>query len=116
LALATEAPTVEILERPPENKQAPLITVKMWKMVVGQSMLQIALNLGLLYGGPALFDFKELKAVGGVLHVEKDTPAFKESEVLKTIVFNTFVFLQLFNMLKYVFIWMNTNYISAAGD
>ena len=36
LALATDSPTVDILDRPPESKQCALITSTMWKMIAMQ--------------------------------------------------------------------------------
>lgn len=80
LALATDPPTEELLERAPEPKSTPLITLKMWKMIIGQSMFQIIVTFVLLYGKVLDYD-------------PGDT-------VLQTIVFNTFVFCQIFNEIK----------------
>ncbi|KAI8835681.1 PMCA-type calcium-translocating P-type ATPase [Chytriomyces cf. hyalinus JEL632] len=85
LALATELPTNELLQRPPESKKAPLISFTMWKMILGQAVLQITINLILLFAGPYLFNFQALINAGGVM---------------KTVVFNTFVILQLFSLIN----------------
>ncbi|KAI9472359.1 MAG: PMCA-type calcium-translocating P-type ATPase [Benjaminiella poitrasii] len=77
LALATDPPTEELLERAPEPRSAPLITFKMWKMIIGQAIFQIVVTIVLLYSD--------------VLHYESNDP------ILQTIVFNTFVFCQIFN-------------------
>ncbi|KAI8057559.1 PMCA-type calcium-translocating P-type ATPase [Gilbertella persicaria] len=77
LALATDPPTEELLERGPESRSSPLITFKMWKMIIGQAIFQIVVTIVLLYSD--------------VLHYESDDP------ILQTIVFNTFVFCQIFN-------------------
>ncbi|KAF7730071.1 hypothetical protein EC973_003017 [Apophysomyces ossiformis] len=77
LALATDPPTPELLQRAPEPRSAPLITLKMWKMIIGQAIFQVIVTLVLLYSD--------------VLHYSS------ESVVLQTIVFNTFVFCQIFN-------------------
>ncbi|KAI9497073.1 PMCA-type calcium-translocating P-type ATPase [Zychaea mexicana] len=77
LALATDPPTQELLERAPEPRSAPLITFKMWKMIFGQAIFQIVVTVVLLYSNV----------------LEYDT----ESPVLQTVVFNTFVFCQIFN-------------------
>ncbi|RCH85954.1 hypothetical protein CU097_006847, partial [Rhizopus azygosporus] len=77
LALATDPPTEELLDRPPEARTSPLITFKMWKMIIGQSIFQIIVTVVLLYSD--------------ILHYEADDP------ILQTIVFNTFVFCQIFN-------------------
>jgi Ca2+-transporting ATPase len=80
LALATDPPTEELLNRRPEPRSAPLITFKMWKMIIGQAIFQIAVTLVLLYSN--------------VLNYSTD------SAVLQTVVFNTFVFCQIFNEIK----------------
>lgn len=80
LALATDPPTDELLHRAPEPRSSPLITFKMWKMIIGQAIFQITVTLVLLYSD--------------ILHYDA------ESDILKTIVFNTFVFCQIFNEIK----------------
>ncbi|KAL0095154.1 PMCA-type calcium-translocating P-type ATPase [Phycomyces blakesleeanus] len=80
LALATDPPTPELLLRAPESRSSPLITLKMWKMIIGQAIFQIIVTLVLLYGNV----------------LEHDT----EDVILQTIVFNTFVFCQIFNELN----------------
>ncbi|CAG8635426.1 4070_t:CDS:2, partial [Racocetra persica] len=82
LALATDPPTKELLKRKPGNRDAPLITPQMWKMIIGQSIFQLAITLILLYAADNI--------VGHRL----------DSETLATIVFNTFVMLQIFNEIK----------------
>ncbi|CEP07016.1 hypothetical protein [Parasitella parasitica] len=77
LALATDPPTEELLERGPESRSSPLITFKMWKMIIGQAIFQIVVTVVLLYSD--------------ILHYQPDDP------ILQTIVFNTFVFCQIFN-------------------
>ncbi|KAF3770592.1 plasma membrane calcium-transporting ATPase 2 [Cryphonectria parasitica EP155] len=78
LALATDPPTEKILERPPQPKHAPLITTNMWKMITGQSIFQLAVTFVLYFAGSKIF------------------PSYSEAE-LRTIVFNTFVWMQIFN-------------------
>ncbi|CAG8547962.1 8146_t:CDS:2 [Paraglomus brasilianum] len=82
LALATEPPTDEVLDRYPTSKNASLVNYRMWKMIIGQAVFQIAVNLTLLHIGPAVFHLS-------------DSPHDKAA--LRTIIFNTFVFLQVFN-------------------
>jgi len=81
----------------------------MWKMIFGQAIFQIIINFTLLFAGPHIFYnmFGTLKDNGGVLSKgpspdvtpkTKDQENFeKEKKILKTMVFNTFVFLQIFN-------------------
>ena len=81
LALATDPPSPSILNRPPEPKSAPLITLNMWKMIIGQSIFQLIVTLILNFGGPSIFDY-----IGPT-----------ELEELQTAIFNTFVWMQIFN-------------------
>ncbi|KAF9910365.1 hypothetical protein BX616_010882 [Lobosporangium transversale] len=90
LALATEPPTLDILDRFPIAKSAPLITFSMWKMILGQAIFQIALNLTLLKYGAQLF---HLQSQDGTISPEHRL-------TLRTMIFNIFVFLQLFNELN----------------
>lgn len=77
LALATDPPTPSILKRKPEPKSAPLITTNMWKMIIGQSIYQLAVTLVLNFAGTAL-----------------TTYSGREKQ---TLIFNTFVWMQIFN-------------------
>lgn len=83
LALATEPPTPDILNRKPASKYAYLVNYRMVKMILGQSIFQIAISIAAMYAGPSLFGLDE------------NDPY--ERGVLRTMVFNMFVFLQLFN-------------------
>ena len=51
LALATDPPTSSVLDRKPDRKSAPLITLTMWKMIIGQSLYQLAVTLVLNFAG-----------------------------------------------------------------
>lgn len=121
LALATEKPNDDMLLRPPENKRAPLISPSMWKMIAGQAIFQVIINFALLFAGPYMFSkwLSTLKEYGGVFAQtptekkvyekypeHKGDVKFYKSEkddfeeqnlILKTMIFNTFVFLQIFN-------------------
>jgi len=79
LALATEAPYPELLDRPPNFAGAPLISRRMWTNMLGQASYQIVLQLWLLHSGYKYFEVEE------------------DSEEHMTIIFNVFVFLQVFN-------------------
>ncbi|CAH1756465.1 4762_t:CDS:2 [Entrophospora sp. SA101] len=83
LALATEPPTDELLNRRPTSKTASLISYRMWKMIIGQAIFQIIINLFVISMGAAIF------------HLDEDDK--HDKVVLRSIVFNTFVFLQVFN-------------------
>ncbi|KAL4973546.1 hypothetical protein BDW66DRAFT_153732 [Aspergillus desertorum] len=78
LALATDPPTEEILNRKPIRGGAPLISTTMWKMIIGQSIFQLIVTLILHFGPRQNF---------------LDYP----DDVRRSIVFNTFVWMQIFN-------------------
>ena len=86
LMLATEPPDPELMAMPPQDKTRPLMTRTMIKSVVVHACYQLALLLGLSLTstGPQLFDVHEAEGLGGREHY--------------TCIFNTFVFLQLFNL------------------
>eukprot|EP01113_Clastostelium_recurvatum_P039552 TRINITY_DN604_c0_g2_i2.p1 TRINITY_DN604_c0_g2~~TRINITY_DN604_c0_g2_i2.p1 ORF type:complete len:1017 (-),score=417.27 TRINITY_DN604_c0_g2_i2:124-3174(-) len=79
LALATEPPTPDLLERKPYGKNDGLITPQMWRNIIGQGLYQLFVNFAVLYLGPAIFSVE------------------KESVNHLTCIFNTFVLCQLFN-------------------
>ncbi len=81
LALATDPPTPSILNRPPEPKSAPLITLTMWKMIIGQSIFQLFFTLLLFFGGVRILSYDTIR----------------EQNQLQTLIFNTFVWMQIFN-------------------
>lgn len=83
LALATDPPTERILDRKPQPKSAPLITTNMWKMIIGQAILQLSVTLVLHFAGPEILGYDR-------------TNQAKMLE-LDTMVFNTFVWMQIFN-------------------
>lgn len=85
LALATDPPHESVLDRKPEPKGSGIISVTMWKMILGQSIYQLAITFLLYYGGPK-----------GVLPT-KNIPSKDE---IATLVFNTFVWMQIFNQWK----------------
>jgi Ca2+-transporting ATPase len=78
ISIATDPPSAYILERKPDPKSAPLITLTMWKMIVGQAIYQLAVTLVLHFDGQSLF-------------------LRWDSRDMQTEVFNTFVFMQIFN-------------------
>lgn len=84
LALATDPPNRSILNRHPDRKSAPLITLRMGKMIIGQAICQLAITFVLHFAGWKLLGYKST-----------DDP-----RRLKTLVFNTFVWLQIFNEVK----------------
>lgn len=80
-SVATDPPSPYVLERRPDPKSAPLITLAMWKMVIGQTIYQLVVTLILNFDGQSIF------------------PNWDNGH-MKTVVFNTFVFMQIFNQYK----------------
>ncbi|KAG9230704.1 calcium transporting P-type ATPase-like protein [Amylocarpus encephaloides] len=81
LALATDPPTESILDRKPDPKSAPLITVTMWKMIIGEAIYQLAITLLLYFGAERILSYTSQR----------------EIDQIPTLVFNTFVWMQIFN-------------------
>ncbi|RPA96966.1 calcium-translocating P-type ATPase [Choiromyces venosus 120613-1] len=81
LALATDPPTRVILDRRPDPKSAPLITITMWKMILGQAVYQLVVAFVLNFAGKSILGYTTKDQAGQ----------------LKTLVFNTFVWMQIFN-------------------
>ncbi|KAM5350407.1 hypothetical protein ACJ41O_006912 [Fusarium nematophilum] len=83
LALATDPPTEEILNRPPQGKNKPLITTTMWKMIIGQAIYQLIVTFVLYFAGDRILGY--------------DISDKQMKLELDTIIFNTFVWMQIFN-------------------
>lgn len=81
LGLATDHPSPDFLKRKPEPRNAPLISITMWKMILGQAIYQLAVVFVVHYGAWDLFN--------------PDTE--NEIEALQTLVFNIYVWMQFFN-------------------
>ncbi|KAH0173786.1 calcium-translocating P-type ATPase, partial [Aureobasidium melanogenum] len=86
LALATDPPTRTIIDRKPAPKSAPLITVNMWKMIIGQAIYQLIITYVLYFG--------QKRGGNGLLSYAND----EERDRLNAMVFNCFVWMQVFNM------------------
>lgn len=79
LALGTEPPRMELLDRRPYRRDASLISRPMWRNIAVQATYQLAVLVVLLSKGPQYFDCED----GSTHHF--------------TILFNAFVFCQVFN-------------------
>jgi Ca2+-transporting ATPase len=85
LALATDPPAQSILDRQPDKKTSPLITINMWKMIIGQAIYQLVITFVLNFAGRDILKYG-------------NTP--QDDLELKCLVFNTFVWMQIFNQYK----------------
>jgi magnesium-transporting ATPase (P-type) len=79
LALGTEPPTLALLDRSPYRRDASLISRPMWRNILVQATYQLALLVFLLNKGPQMYNCED----GSSHHF--------------TILFNAFVFCQVFN-------------------
>jgi Ca2+-transporting ATPase len=82
LALATDPASPALLDRKPDKHTAPLFTVDMYKQILLQSVYQITIILLIHFLGVKVQDFESTSG--------NDT-------IVRTLVFNTFVFAQIFN-------------------
>ncbi|KIJ14249.1 hypothetical protein PAXINDRAFT_12900 [Paxillus involutus ATCC 200175] len=85
LALATDPASPALLDRKPDKLSAPLFSVDMYKQIVLQSTYQIVVTL--------IFHFLGLQILG----LENTST---NATIVQTVVFNTFVFAQIFNSIN----------------
>ena len=91
LALATDPASPVLLDRKPDHKYAPLFSVPMRKQILGQSLYQTSVILIFHFAGNAIFGY----------HTETDQSIqLQHDNILKTLVFNIFVFSQIFNSIN----------------
>lgn len=102
LALATEKPSDALLDRPPIGLKDPLISNVMWRNILSQAFYQVTVLLVLQFKGTDILRLDGLDA----------------DDVNRTVIFNAFVFCQLFNEVnsrkleeKNVFRGLSTNYL-----
>lgn len=84
LALATDPPQDSVLDRKPERRTASIISTTMWKMIIGQAIYQLVITFLIYFGKVAVLP----------------GPDDISDEQIQTLVFNTFVWMQIFNQWK----------------
>ncbi|XP_059652751.1 calcium-transporting ATPase 12, plasma membrane-type-like [Cornus florida] len=77
LALATERPSDELMEKKPVGRVEPLVTNVMWRNLISQALYQILILLILQFKGQSIFNMS--------------------LKIKNTLIFNTFVLCQVFN-------------------
>ncbi|XP_006758327.1 PREDICTED: plasma membrane calcium-transporting ATPase 2 isoform X1 [Myotis davidii] len=87
LALATEPPTETLLLRKPYGRNKPLISRTMMKNILGHAVYQLTLIFTLLFVGEKMFEIDS----------GRNAPLHSPPSEHYTIIFNTFVMMQLFN-------------------
>lgn len=110
LALATEPPNDIVLDRLPASKTDVIVNAVMWRNIMGQAILQITVLLTLMY---------KVRDIFGIVYGDDDPFYPSEEDIANnpdrtdwvlwepttkvegyTIVFQTFVFMQLFNQIN----------------
>lgn len=87
LALATELPSEELLERKPYGRTKPLISRTMMKNIIGHAIYQLVVIFVLLFSGAQLFEIED----------GRYRPLHSPPTQHFTIIFNTFVMMTLCN-------------------
>ncbi|XP_027026427.1 plasma membrane calcium-transporting ATPase 3b isoform X2 [Tachysurus fulvidraco] len=87
LALATEPPTEALLLRKPYGRNNPLISLTMMKNILGHGVYQLVIIFTLLFVGEKIFNIDS----------GRNAPLHSPPTEHYTIIFNTFVLMQLFN-------------------
>ncbi|XP_057693208.1 plasma membrane calcium-transporting ATPase 1-like isoform X2 [Corythoichthys intestinalis] len=90
LALATEPPTEALLLRSPYGRSKPLVSRTMMKNILGHAVYQLTVIFTLLFVGEILLD----------MDCGRNAPLHAPPSEHYTMVFNTFVLMQLFNELN----------------
>jgi Ca2+ transporting ATPase len=116
LALATEEPTDQLLDRKPHKRDEYIVSRKMWKHIFGQAILQLAIIFTILYAGE--FFLPEFGSGENILYHDDNDETVRSGRNFEvdgdedykdlygengpsrhlTYIFNIFVLLQLFNM------------------
>jgi Ca2+-transporting ATPase len=90
LALATDKPTDALLDRKPSKRTEPIINSSMFMQIIGQAVYQIVVCLLLFFLGPVYW------WPVGTTRLNEPPAGF----VTATVIFNTFIFCQIFNELN----------------
>ena len=88
LALATDPASPALLDRNPDKKTDPLFTVNMTKQILGQAVYQIIMILIFHFLGSQILGFR---------HTDNSALQKHHDGIVQTLVFNAFVFAQIFN-------------------
>jgi Ca2+-transporting ATPase len=87
LALATRGPSEALLKRPPYGEADGLLSHVLIRNIVGHCVYQIAVLLLILFGDEKIFGIND--------PIEED-----QARHVSTMVFNTFVYMQVFNLIN----------------
>eukprot|EP00898_Chlorokybus_atmophyticus_P000118 jgi/Chlat1/1106/Chrsp110S01592 len=97
LALGTEPPTERLMSRKPYGRTEELISNTMWRNMITQIIFQLIVLFGIQLFGYELFGLE--RPPFGMGQIEASN-VWNDAKVLDTLIFNVFVFLQVFNELS----------------
>jgi magnesium-transporting ATPase (P-type) len=96
LALATEPPSEGILHDPPYSREELIVTAVMWRNIMGQALFQGLFLVVMLFAGKQIFSLEYEDNVPFYYEINgENIPTEKTRHY--TLIFNTFVFMQVFN-------------------
>lgn len=95
LALATEAPMPSIILSPPSKKGENILTPAIWRQIYGVSLYIIAVMTIVMMFGKYMWDIDYYQT--DALIPDPDVPGSDHKLKHYTIIFNTFIFMTLFN-------------------
>lgn len=98
IAYATEHPHPTELRKERIRKNDPIFTPLMWRAIYSQALYQFLVMLVLLYAGPSMFDIKYEFYPVKQLRDASGAPTYRLQH--QTLMFQTFIFMNLFNMLN----------------
>ena len=87
LALATDKPSIVLLQRKPSKKDEPIISSEMFIQIVGQAVYQIVVCLVLYFNATSWWPITS----------DSGSHTTSVGAVAETVIFNTFIFCQIFN-------------------
>ncbi|GJP61662.1 hypothetical protein CLOP_g18812 [Closterium sp. NIES-67] len=99
LALATEPPSDKLLQQPPVGRSQDLVSAAMWRNIIGQSVYQLSLLCALWFKGMEVLQLPGPPGVPRVIAKGGEEISVGEMQLV-TIIFSSFVFMQIFNQLN----------------
>ncbi|TIB93928.1 calcium-translocating P-type ATPase [Wallemia mellicola] len=95
LALATDPATPTVLDRKPETPGSPIINANMLKVITSQSLYKTAVVFVLHFAGRQILGYRM-----DYSNDEEEAEYSAQGSQLKTLVFNAFVWCQIFNQIN----------------
>jgi len=95
LALATEPPNPSLMDKKPFGRHAPLVNRAMIRNIAGASIFQFTVAMVLQFAGRQIFNIPCFDSTWG--NPENEPACYGSTLELNSLIFNTFVFMQIFN-------------------